>query len=423
MASVQQKGNGWYCRFLHNGKRYTFAVGAVSQDEAEAKAAHVDYLLMRLKQRLATLPSGMHIVEYVQFDGKELQKPEDERPVTEKLGLETFKDRYLNVFEKNLEVNTVKGIKQHFGHLIRHLGPRFPIADLSLADLQGYADQRAKAKGNHGRRLSGGTIRKELISLRTAWNWGTTMKLVSGKFPNKGISFPKTTQKPAFMTRAEIERRIRTSKLTKAEMADLWDSLYLTVDEVGEFLAFVKTKPAQPFLYPILCFVGHTGCRRSEATRTRIPDVDFEGRAVTIHEKKRVRGKLTTRRVPLSEFLIAVLKEWLEIHPGGEWLFCQSAKVVRSKTRRGEISPLTESESSDHFDRVIDKEVADSTCKWKHLRGYHVLRHSFISALASNGIDQRIIDDCVGHQSEEQRKRYRHLYPSVKENAITQVFG
>jgi hypothetical protein len=48
---------------------------------------------------------------------------------------------------------------------------------------------------------------------------------------------------------------------------------------------------------------------------------------------------------------------------------------------------------------------------------------SFISALASQGVDQRVIDEVVGHQSEEQRKRYRHLYPGVMREAITRVFG
>jgi hypothetical protein len=35
MASLQQKGNGWYCQFLHHGKRHTFAVGSVSTEEAD----------------------------------------------------------------------------------------------------------------------------------------------------------------------------------------------------------------------------------------------------------------------------------------------------------------------------------------------------------------------------------------------------
>jgi integrase len=52
------------------------------------------------------------------------------------------------------------------------------------------------------------------------------------------------------------------------------------------------------------------------------------------------------------------------------------------------------------------------------LKGWHVFRHSFISALASKGVDQRIIDDLVGHSTKEQRRRYRHLFPDVKQQAL-----
>ncbi len=37
--------------------------------------------------------------------------------------------------------------------------------------------------------------------------------------------------------------------------------------------------------------------------------------------------------------------------------------------------------------------------------------------------DQRIIDEFVGHQTDEQRRRYRHLIPDIKQKAITGVFG
>jgi integrase len=52
-----------------------------------------------------------------------------------------------------------------------------------------------------------------------------------------------------------------------------------------------------------------------------------------------------------------------------------------------------------------------------------VLRHSFISCLAAAGVDQRIIDDIVGHCPEEMRRRYRHLMPEVKERSVDAVFG
>ncbi len=76
MASLQQKGEGWYCQFVHARRRHTFALGKVSQSEAEAKAAQVDYLLLRLKQRLIELPPGVGIVEFVQHDGKPPNRPE-----------------------------------------------------------------------------------------------------------------------------------------------------------------------------------------------------------------------------------------------------------------------------------------------------------------------------------------------------------
>src|SRR5208337_5056926 len=70
MASLQKKGKGWYCQFLYHGKRHTFAVGAVSEQEAQAKSAQVDYLLLRLKQRLIELPPNVGIVDFIQHDGK-----------------------------------------------------------------------------------------------------------------------------------------------------------------------------------------------------------------------------------------------------------------------------------------------------------------------------------------------------------------
>ena len=413
MAGLQHRNGSYRIIFRYQGKQHAFTLGEVSQEEAETKSAQVDYLLLRLKQRLATIPPGVDVVDYVQFDGKKEQLPQ-----AEKITFADLRDRYIATHEKSLEGSTVSGIRQHFGHLAKNFGEKFPIAELSLADLQKYVDKRSKAKGRKGRALSPATIFKELVTLRTAWNWGAKMKLVAGKFPNDGVRFPKATEKPPFMTREEIERRIRSTKLSEAEIADLWEGLYLTAPETVEFLQHVKKSATQPFVYPMICFAAHTGARRSEIIRTKIADVDFVGNVVTIHERKRIRGKLTTRRVPLSSFLTATLKDWLEIHPGGEHLFCQTAKVVRSKTRKGVVSnPLTNDEAADHFTRTL----AES--KWSVVKGWHCLRHSFVSACASRAIDQRLVESWAGHMSPEMSKRYAHLYPSTQAEAIAKVFG
>ena len=88
----------------------------------------------------------------------------------------------------------------------------------------------------------------------------------------------------------------------------------------------------------------------------------------------------------------------------------------RGKTR--EIgTPITRDEAHDHFKRTL------AGSKWEKLRGWHVFRHSFCSNCAAKGIDQRIINAWVGHQTEEMVRRYRHLIPNQQQEAIRLVFG
>lgn len=61
--------------------------------------------------------------------------------------------------------------------------------------------------------------------------------------------------------------------------------------------------------------------------------------------------------------------------------------------------------------------------KWHVVPGWHCFRHSFISNCAARGVDQRMIDAWVGHQTEAMRRRYRHLVPAVSQAALASVFG
>ena len=441
MAAIQCRNGSYRVLFRHAGKQHAFTLGEVSQQEAESKAAQVEYLLLRLKQRLAVLPPGVEIVEYIQYDGKIIPP---ESPAAEKITLPTLRDRYIETHTASLEPNTLKLIRIHFGHLVSVLGEGFCVSDTQLADLQRYVDKRTKAKGLHGRKLSATTIGKEIATLCGAWTWGVKMKLLSGPFPGDGLRYPKTVEKPPFMTRAEIERRIKAGGLTPAEVADLWEGYYLTADEVGEFLPYIKAKASQPWVYPMVCFAAHTGARRSEMLRLKVTDLDFAGQTVIIQEKKKVKGKTTTRRVPLSAFLISVLQDWLKGYPGGAHLFCAAVTVGRSKKRsvttghKGmktrastsdgraasietrppqPVGAITPDECHDHFKRTV------AGSKWKNMRGWHVLRHSFISACASKGVDQRLVESWAGHVSAEMSRRYSHLYPSTQQAALATVFG
>ena len=439
MASLQERTGTYRVIFRYHGKQHFVMIGKVSPQEAEAKAAQVDYLLMRLKQGLIELPAGVGIVEFVQHDGK---PPASATPVSasrKALALALLRDRFLATRATGREKSTLYTAGIHFKHLIATLGERFPLEGLSQTDLQRHIERRA------GLDISPVTIKKEITTLRTAWHWTVHSGLLSGDYPTKGLVYPKDDELPPYQTREEIERQVAVGGLTPEQIGELWDALYLRPSEIAELLEHVRTHARHAWIYPLACMAGHTGTRRSELMRMLVSDVDFDGGSVVIREKKRIKGKRSTRRAPLTPLLREALTAWLAVHPGGPTLFCQAGEVARSSKRsrttghqngegrattlKGRMAsvkkrkdlpgpePLTAGECHDHFKRTL------AGSKWEVVRGLHTLRHSVASCLAAAGVDQRIIDDLLGHVSEEMRRRYRHLTPAVKHQAVISVFG
>ena len=436
MAWTQERAGKFRVLFRFRGKQHAFNLGQVAPDEAAKKASHVDYLLMRLKQGLVELPPETDIVSFVEHGGQaSLAVKAATRRVTASLG--TLRDQFVATHSGAHEAKTLDTTRTHFKHLVATLGEAFPLSELTHAALQRHIERRATAG------IKPVTIKKELSSLRAAWNWGRRAELVTGEWPGQGLVYKKTSEKPPFQTRAEIERQIARGGLTATQKKELWHALYLQTDETEEALKVIRVNAAHPWIYPMVCTAAYTGARRSELIRMRVSDVDFEGGSIVVSEKKRVRGKLTTRRVPLTKSLSAVLKDYLETHPGGDHLFCHSGTVERSRNRSSttghasmerrpsggkarqasvteretpELAALSPSEVHDHLKRTL----ADT--KWKVIRGWHVFRHSFVSACASKGIDQRLIQSWCGHMSAEMSARYTHLYPNVQKTALDSVF-
>jgi hypothetical protein len=191
MASLQKKGNSYYCQFVYHGKRHTFTVGAVEESEADNKARQVDYLLMRLKQKLIVLPDGTDIVTFIEHDGN----PPDAGPTLpdtprQAVTIGHLKDSYLSTYANGtIEANSLYTCKIHLGHFAKFLGDGFPLGELSLTKMQEYVNHRAKAN------ISPVTIRKEISTLRAAWNFGEPMELTSGKFPQtRDSATPRLTR-------------------------------------------------------------------------------------------------------------------------------------------------------------------------------------------------------------------------------------
>lgn len=237
MASLQQKGDAWYCQFLYKRQRHTFAVGKVEEVEAKAVAAKTEYLLMRLKQRLLDLPVGCDIVTFIQHDGKPPahvpEAPAKQHTVAD------IRTAFLAAFGNGaVEANTLYTARIHLNHAAATLGERFPMNALTHADLQRHVNRRTAAKGG----VAAVTVKKEIDTLRSAWNWAARNGLAASDFPGGGLVYPKVDERLPFMTWTEIERRIDAG----GDAEPLWECLYLTAAESAELLQFVRGRPAPP---------------------------------------------------------------------------------------------------------------------------------------------------------------------------------
>jgi integrase len=369
-----------------------------------------------VEQGLAAVPEGADVCQFLLSDGRTTTRAAHKPDQIRTLGglLDKF---WTSIQSQHLEPTTEHCIQIHIGHLKRVLGTTRRLDTIGLPILQSYVDYRALAKGLRNRTISATTIKKELASLGMIWNWALDHGYLDSPLPKKGLRLPKTADKPPFQTIAEIERKIARGNLTEAEQGELWDSAFLTLPEIDELLSTVKTGALYPFIYPMFVFAAHTGARRSELLRSRIEDIDFAGKRVFIRERKKDRGRHTLRSVPMSPLLHDSLMTWFTEHPGGPFMFRLAAQVAKSTKERFVPIPITDEEALHHFETVLQG------TKWAKLRGWHIFRHSFCSNCAAKGIDQRMINTWVGHQTDEMVRRYRHLIPNQELSAIASVFS
>lgn len=411
MAHLQRhESSGRYrIRFRYAGVEYKRSLKTQNEKAAEGVRARVEETLRLLDLGRLDIPEGTDPGLFILSDGKRTSKPEVRKVYSVRSLFEFYQDS-LPPGAKEATTLLSEGI--HVRHLLKHLPASRPAQSLTVADLQRYADLRSRDKWR-GKTIGPDTIRKELATFRLIWNWAVERGHLSGAAPIKGVRLAKPNEKPPFMTWEDIEAIVRRGGLTDDEIKSLWASLFLSVTEVNELLDHVERSARLPFIYPMFVFTAHTGARRSEVLRSRIDDFDFRNGVVHIREKKKSRTKsITYRHVDLTPRLEMAMQRWFAEHPGGSLAI--SRREVKEGTPRG--VPLTTNEAVHYFRDALDGS------KWEKVRGFHVFRHSFASNFAAAGVDQRVVDAFLGHQTEEMRRRYRHLFPEHRRKAIASVF-
>jgi integrase len=444
VASIKQdpESGNYRIYFRYGGKQHQKSLKTKDETEASELQGRVERMLRDLETGWTILPDGADWWTFVLTGGQRAQKTVAPTVLT----LDQLFTRYEQEMPPgSMETNSLATYRLHKKHLFRHLSAKTGAQSVTLTEMQKYVNQRAK-ETYRDRPIGPRTIKKEVATFRAVWNWGKLHNIVTGDAPVKGLKFDKEDQAPPFMTRDEIELRIAQGKLDETAVAKLWKLLFLRVDEIAECLEHVRRQKDVPaFVYPMFAFIAHTGARRSEMMRSRVEDFDFGRLKVTIREKKKSRSyKETRREVDMSPLLTKVMRDWLRRHAESPYTFCHGEVVGRSKKRskttghksgkdrpttasgRGATvreredwpapGPLSKDESNHHFKKALEGS------KWAVVRGFHVFRHSFASNLHHVRATDGYIDQSMGHQTEEMRRRYRHVLPEEGQETIKRLF-
>jgi integrase len=412
MASLEVQKGRYRIVFRYGGEKFHRALDTDDKRKAQAAKHRIEENLGLLERgRLAYNPETDDLVTLLLSDG-ELNAPHQAK---KRITLGEFFEKYQTKRPAGKEQSTAYTEDIHIAHLLRVLGGKTPLVEVP-DKIQEYIRQRSTEKSRSGGEISQVTIKKELGTLSAIWNkWGLREKFVTAPLTLRNLEYAKEKQCPPFQTWDQIERRIERGKLTEEEQEELWDLLYLSVDEIEDVLAWVKEhgclvrskRRVFPWVHPMFAFSAYLGCRRSEMLRSRLEDLDFEGGEIRLREKKKDTSKMETfRHVPMPDELRSSLEEWLKVHPGGPYTFSKKA---------GE--PFTVQMANHYFRWALEGS------KWNVLRGFHVFRHSLISNLAEKGVSEPVIMELVGHLNRETTARYLHLRPTTLDAAMQLVFG
>src|SRR5262245_55214407 len=207
MASIENRNGSWRVIFRYKGEKRSFTVGDVDTADAAPDQAPTEELRRLLKRNLIDIPAGCSIEDFMFHRGKPPEQAATVAAERKELTLVELRDVYFESQKKKQEETSLNGIGLHFSHLVRILGGKAVVPLMSRPDLQKFVEKRsrewidpeqyrrkrqekvalAKPKRKYVRKNpppkppevperpkrhpSSATIRKEIISLRTAWNW------------------------------------------------------------------------------------------------------------------------------------------------------------------------------------------------------------------------------------------------------------
>lgn len=266
---------------------------------------------------------------------------------------------------KGFSANTVTGYKNDLAQFLSYTGESSQIENLGLDDLRFCIGCMSEKKA------AAASINRFIAAVRSLFAYAYKFNYIKSNaaLELKNVKIPKRI--PRFMTEAEVTALCNSPD----EKALLWPA---------------RDKAIFEMFYS-------SGCRVSELAGLQIDSFrdNYSWAIVTGKGKK-------DRRVFFEEQARAALKEYLAQ---------RQALVVEGKIRLQEKSLFVNQKGGPLSVRGISWIVsrysgAEGT---NHHVSPHAFRHTFATAMITNGADVRVVQDLLGHANISTTQRYTHV--------------
>jgi hypothetical protein len=243
MAWLQTDPSGnFHISFRFGGQKFKRSLKTKSEKQARRNKVRLEDTIQLVETGRIEMEPGVDVPTFLLSDGK-LKKQHVVN--TAKLA-DISAGFFESLPEDSLEASTVQMMRIHERHLHRLLGKKLVLSQLSFEKLQQYVSKRAQEKGHRGKTVCASTIRKEVISLRSFWNWAVNAGLLSEiELPSKGLRYPKATEPPQFQQLDVVEKLTAELDPDSNEAKEIWarylegKKLREIADETGRTLGSV----------------------------------------------------------------------------------------------------------------------------------------------------------------------------------------
>jgi integrase len=350
-----------------------------------------------------------------------MHKPESQKKARVKL--QDAVDWYVQSREdRKLAHNTLNLYRLHLGEIVKCFG-NCEVESIRRNQIQAWITSQSKRKivtGKHvGQMADIKTIKKKVDSLNRLFRWLKQNGYYDVDFAPmfQNLEYPISGSDWDILDWETLTERKETLEREKlpTDKRQSFEKVYLSPEEVGRLLELAESNlsegsPSQRRLFYALCFAAYTSARRSEIVRVRRRDIDFERGVVRLTIKKG-RGDKPFRYLdfPIHSDLKPLLAEHMDEHKG-ESLFTSDDDHL---TDSGFDEKEERSKASSLGNQLKDALVGT---EFELCSGWHIYRHSFISAVGEFLTPAQGMQ-LVGHHTESVHLRYRHDANDTSEKA------